>query len=91
MIGWTNLGAAAIITTHSALLHGVVLLADSTGGRVTVYAGQDDAGRKIGTFKGQADVSKPIPFSPPLDCEAGIYVGDFSHIDEVTILWSPKP
>lgn len=88
-MGWTVLTKAASVVKSAALLHGLVLLADSTGGRVSVYSGQDDAGQKIGTFKGQADVSKPIGFSPPLTCDSGIYVGDFSHIDEVLILWDP--
>lgn len=90
MSSWTNTTQAVRIASVPAWLHGLVILANSTGGRVTVYAGQDDTARKVGTFKGREDVSRPIHFSPALDCEAGIYVGDFSHIDEVLILWSPK-
>lgn len=87
---WTNVAADVRITNRPALLHGVVVLASSNGGGATVYAGRDANGRKIGTFKAWDEVSNPIHFSPPLDCEAGIYVGGCSHVDEILILWSPK-
>lgn len=87
---WTNVVADVRVTTGPAVLHGVVVLASSNGGGATVYAGRDANGRKIGTFLGLAEVSNPVHFSPPLDCEAGIYVGGCSHVDEFLILWSPK-
>lgn len=85
---WTNTVRAVRIANRPALLHGVVILASSDGGRATVYAGVDDSGRKVGTFRAFEECSMPVTFSPPLRCDAGIYVGDFSHIDEVLIHWS---
>lgn len=90
MAGFTNVTADARITTHHAVLHGVIVLASSAGGDVSIYAGQDTGGQKIGTFKGAANVSNPIAFDPPLDCPSGIYVDVGSNITEVTIHWSPK-
>ncbi len=88
-MAWTNITDNARITTHAAKLHGLVILASTTGGDVTVYAGQDDGGRKIGRFEGVADHSRPINFRPPLECESGIYVDVGSSITEVLVLWEP--
>jgi len=88
-MAWTNITADARITSSAALLHGLVILASVTGGDVTVYAGQDVGGRKIGRFEGVADHSRPINFRPAIECDSGIYVDVGSSITEVLILWEP--
>jgi len=90
MAGWTNISVDTRITTHAALLHGLILLCSTTGGDVTVYSGQDTSGQKIGRFEGTADVSLPIRFDPPLECDSGLYVDVGSTVTEVTILWEPE-
>ena len=89
MAGWTNISVDTRITTHPALLHGLVLLCSTTGGDVTVYSGQDTSGQKIGTFEGIADQSTPVMFAPPLECDSGLYVDVGSNVTEVLILWGP--
>lgn len=87
--GFTNIIVDTRITTHPALLHGLVVLASAGGGAVTVYAGQDTSGQKIGTFEGANNISNPIRFDPPLSCPSGLYVDVGSSISEVLIHWSP--
>jgi len=87
-MAWTNISASVRITSSAAKLHGLVILASTTGGDVTVYAGQDAGARKIGRFEGIADHSRPINFRPPLECDSGIYVAVGSSITEVLVLWS---
>jgi hypothetical protein len=90
-MGWTTITADARITTHPALLHGLVLLVSSDGGDVTVYEGQDvTSGRKVGRFEAKTDTSRPIHFNPALECERGIYVDVGSNVTEVLIHWSPR-
>lgn len=91
-MAWTNTDVDALITDGPALLHGLILLCSAAGGDVTLYEGQDPgSGRKVGTFKGEADVSKAIQFRPSLICTRGIYVDVGSSVTEATVLWSPLP
>lgn len=72
-------------------LSGLDLLVSSTGGDVTLYDGQDaNSGRKIGTYKGTANVSNPIRWSPPISIENGIYVDIGSNVTEVTVHFIPE-
>lgn len=90
-MGWTNVTADKVVTAQPALLHALVLLASAAGGAVTIYEGQDtSSGRKILTVKGQANVSRPVRFQPPLRCERGIYVDVGSDVGEVLVLWEPS-
>lgn len=83
---WRNVTADTLISRNPCLLHAVVVLADSGGGGITVYEGQDaTSGDKIVRVQGSADVSKLFRFNPPLPCQRGLYVGDASHLDEVLI------
>jgi hypothetical protein len=67
-------------------LYGLTVLASAAGGDVTLYEGQDaSSGRKIGTYKGAANVTNPIMFSFPLPLARGLYVDIGSSITEVTV------
>lgn len=89
-MAWSNVVADGVVTSHAAVLHGLVLLASAAGGDITVYDGTDpNGGRKILTAKGAANVSNPIPFYPPLICERGIYVDVGTSVTEVLIHWDP--
>lgn len=90
-MGFTNLSADRIVAYGPALLHGLVLLTSADGGDVTVYSGQDaTTGQKILTVEGTANVSRPISFNPPIECDRGIYVDVGSNVTEVLIHWTPK-
>ena len=90
MCGWTNVTGDTLITTSPGYLNGVVVLASVAGGDVTVYDGRDATnGRKVGTFKGAANISRPIIFTPSLLCENGVYVDVGSNITEALVLWCP--
>ena len=84
--GWENVTGDSVISTGPCLLHGLVLLASGGGGDVTLYDGVDAlAGRKIGTFEGANNESRPVNFSPPLKCEQGLYVDVGSNVTECLI------
>lgn len=90
MIGanFTHLAGAKIVCQGGAFLLGLIIDASSDGGNVTVYEGQDrSSGRKIATIKGFEDITNVVNFPAKIYCQRGIYVGDFSHIDSVTIFW----
>jgi hypothetical protein len=90
-MGWSNVTADALITTHPALFHGVTLLTSAAAGDVTVYEGQDAvSGRKIGTFKAAANISWSVRFQPPLKCDRGIYIDVGSNVTEAIVHWSPQ-
>lgn len=90
MAGWTYTAVDRIITTHPALLLGVIVLASAGGGDVTVYEGQDaTTGQKIGTFEGANNITNSMMFGPGLDCGRGIYVDIGSSISGVIVIWSP--
>lgn len=89
-MGWTVLTGDGAVVKSAAWLHGLVLLVSTTGGDVTVYAGQDTSGQKIGRFEAIADQSTPVMFNPSIECDSGIYVDVGSNVTEILILWSPK-
>jgi len=91
-MAWTNTGVDAVITNAPAYLHGLVLLASAAGGDATLYDGTDaGAGRKIGTFKGGANLSNQVVFYPPLPCERGLFLDVGSNVTEVLVHWDPIP
>ena len=89
---WRNTDADLLVHRGPCLLHGVVVVANSNGGGITLYEGQDtDSGDKITRVQGSEDISKPVRFDPPLPCQRGLYVGNASHLDEVLIHYTPLP
>lgn len=81
-----NTSVDALVNEGETFLAGVDVLASAAGGDVTLYEGLDtSSGRKIGTFKGDANITNQIRFNPPLRLERGLYVDVGSNITEVTI------
>jgi len=89
-IGWENYAADAIVHQGPCLLYGVVVLASAAGGDATLYEGQDaSSGRKIGVFKGGANLSLPIMLPKPLYAARGLYLDVGTSITEVLIGFEP--
>lgn len=89
-MGWERRTKDGFVTPGPVNLTEIVLLASSAGGDASLYDGRDSgSGDLIGTFKGAANVSLPIPFDPPIHCANGIYLDVGTSITEVLILWEP--
>lgn len=89
-VAFTRTTTDQLINEGETLLHGLLLLTSVTGGDVTLYEGLDpDSGRKIWTFKGEANISQMISFPAPLWLERGLYIDVGSNVTEVTLFWTP--
>lgn len=87
-VNYTRLTADAIVCNEPCLLWGVVALASSDGGRVKIYDGRDaTSGRLVFTVKGLDNLSNPIMLPKPAFLAGGLFVTDFSHIDDLTVFW----
>lgn len=90
--GWTLVTGDLLITEQPALLHGIAIDASVLGGTATVYDGTDaTSGRKVGDFKGAANITRNVHFNPPLLCLNGLYVTLDTNVDEALIVWTPLP
>ena len=86
---WRAIDADLIVSQNPCLLHGLVVLASSDGGDVTLYAAQEArTADKIGRFEGANNISNPIMFYPPLPCRGGLYADVGSGITEVLIIYT---
>lgn len=87
-VNYTRLTAELLVCNEPCLLWGVVILTNSDGGRVKIYDGRDTtSGGLVLTPKGSEDLSNPIMLPKPAFLAGGLFVTDFSHIDEITVLW----
>jgi hypothetical protein len=85
-----NTAVDALVNEGETLLLGIDVLASSAGGDVTVYEGLDaESGRKVGTYKGAANVTNPIRFNPPLFLDRGLFLDIGTNITEVTAQFIP--
>jgi hypothetical protein len=87
--GYRRLTADELVTQRSVILWGLVLLASSDGGDVTVYNGTSTAsGDEIGKFEGLGSTSTVIDLGG-LRCERGLYVDIGSNMTEVLVIYDP--
>ena len=85
-----DLTVETLVSRDPGYFHGCVLLANAGGGRAKFYDGTDaTTGRLIMRAQGQNAISKPILFPVPLYCPRGLFVTDFSHLDNLLVLWEP--
>lgn len=89
-MGWKRRTSTGLITPGRVNLTQVIVLSARTDDGVTVYDGLDAAAAfQIAELQGEAAISTPVYFKPPLYCENGIYVSLDTNVTEVTVIYEP--
>ncbi len=87
---WADISVETLFSRDPGYFHGCIITANAGGGRVRFYDGSDaTTGRLIMMAKGANQVSNAILFPVPLYCQRGLFVTDFSHLDNCLVLWEP--
>jgi len=87
-MAWERRTTSGLVTPGPVSLTRLVILSNATSDGVTVYDGRDaPSGHLIGEFQGEAYVSTPIVFNPPIYCENGIYLSLDTNVVEVLVEW----
>lgn len=87
---WQDLQVETLVSRDPGYFHGCILTANAGGGRARFYDGTDaTTGRLILLANGANQVSNAILFPVPLYCPRGLFVTDFSHLDNLLVLWEP--
>lgn len=92
-MAWERATTSRDVVRGPCLLTGLIVLSAHTDDGVSVYDGRDaTSGYLIGEFQGEAAISTPFTFTPPIACENGIYVSLDTNVTEVTVIYqSVKP
>ena len=84
------------VTQSQAVFYGkglikhIVLTATSAGvADITLYEGQDDAGKVLVIVKAAADGTRHVSLGQGLPVSSGLYVKLGSNVEGVLVLWEP--
>ncbi len=89
-MAWERATSSREVVRGPARITGLVVLSARTDDGVSVYDGRDaTSGYLIGEFQGEAAISTPFKFDPPVLCENGIYLSLDSNVTEVLVNYLP--
>jgi len=88
---WTRVTTSQKVSKVGCRVVSVILTPDSssTNADVTLYDGESTSDPALFTLRSGAGVTHQLNFTPPLDCQRGLYVAIGSNVTEVVIQWEP--
>lgn len=89
-MGHRWLTAAGVITHGACKLKGLVVTPSAADATCTVYNGESDMEPVAFTVLLGTKDTKPYMFPDGLELDRGLYVGSFTGITGVLVVWEPK-
>ena len=88
---WTRVTTSQKVSKVGCRIGSVVLTPDSSSNNadVTLYDGESTSDPVVFTVRSGAGVTHQLNFTPPLDCQRGLYVAIGKNVSEVVIQWEP--
>ena len=88
---WTRVTTSQKVSKVGCKVGSVVLTPDSSSNNadVTLYDGESTSDPILFTVRSGSGVTNQLNFTPPLECQRGLYVVIGSNVTEVVIQWEP--
>ena len=89
-MGWRWLTAAGVVSSRPCVLKGLLVTPSAAAAVCTVYNGESDQDPVAFSIEVATQDSRDFPFPGGLELERGLYVGAFTNIAGVLVIWGPK-
>ena len=88
-MGWRWLTTAGVISHARCKLKGLVVTPSAADAGCTVYNGESDKDPVAFSVVLATKDSQPLSFPDGLEFDRGLYVGSFSNLTGVLVIWEP--
>jgi hypothetical protein len=89
-MSWRWLAAAGVVSRRACVLKGLIVTPSAATAACTVYNGESDQDPVAFSIAVATQVSRPFNFPDGLELDRGLYVGNFTNITGVLVIWEPK-
>ena len=89
-MGWRWLTAAEVVSHRPCVLKGLVVTPSAAAAACTVYNGESDQDPVAFSIEVANQDTRPFNFPDGLELDRGLYVGGFTNITGVLVVWEPK-
>jgi hypothetical protein len=89
-MSWRWLAAAGVVSRRTCVLKGLIVTPSTAAAACTVYNGESDQDPVAFSIAVATQDSRPFSVPDGLELDRGLYVGNFTNITGVLVVWEPK-